>query len=359
MRYDIDPELGRDLAMYRPVNASSVRGTTRACGAEKALDGRPETYWAIGEGTPTATFEVDTEGPMDITAVEISEASGFEGRVREYKVEGQVDSDWKLLSQGTTIGARKIDRFPKVTVWKVRLTVQRMNDYLAIKKFGLYLSPSAFHGAADHPSSSVVWNLDNLSSIGGYQLTVAGSPTLREFDFGKAIEYDGIDDGLIVQGCPIDTSAAFTVELCFKPSAAYPQNVEQRFLHIQQPQRDRRRVMVELRLIKNNEWFIDTHIRADSSFLTCLAEKFPHPVEQWYHVAFVCDNGVAKHYVNGIEEMGGAVPYIPVNDAHVALGMRMNRKWFFKGAIRSVAMTRRPMNPAEFILLSQVSSHSY
>jgi alpha-L-fucosidase len=88
----------------------------------------------------TATFEVDTEGPMDITAVEISEASGFEGRVREYKVEGQVDSDWKLLSQGTTIGARKIDRFPKVTVWKVRLTVQRMDDYLAIKKFGLYLS---------------------------------------------------------------------------------------------------------------------------------------------------------------------------------------------------------------------------
>ena len=67
------------------------------------------------------------------------EAADLGQRVQEYKVEGQVDSDWKLLSQGTTIGDRKLDRFPPVTVWKVRLTILKASASPAIRKFGLYL----------------------------------------------------------------------------------------------------------------------------------------------------------------------------------------------------------------------------
>jgi hypothetical protein len=139
LKYDEDPELGKDIAMYRPVNASGNRGTTQAFGAEKALDGNPNTYWATDDSMTRATFEVDMEGPVVVDAAEICEAAGFEGRVLQYKIEGQIDSDWKLLSQGTTVGKRKLDRFPKETLWKVRLTVTKMKDYLAISKFGLYM----------------------------------------------------------------------------------------------------------------------------------------------------------------------------------------------------------------------------
>jgi hypothetical protein len=138
LKYAEDPELGRDVAMYRPVNASSVRGGTRKFGAEKALDGNPTTYWATDDSASQPTFEVDMEGPVEISAAEICEANGFEGRILTYKVEGQIDSDWKLLSHGTTVGKRKLDRFPKETVWKVRLTITKRNGYATIKKFGLY-----------------------------------------------------------------------------------------------------------------------------------------------------------------------------------------------------------------------------
>jgi hypothetical protein len=139
LKYDEDPELGKDVAMYRPVNASGNRGTTQAFGAEKALDGNPNTYWATDDSITRATFEVDMEGPVVVDAAEICEAAGFEGHVLEYKIEGQIDSDWKLLSQGTTVGKRKLDRFPKETVWKVRLTIIKATVYPAIKKFGLYM----------------------------------------------------------------------------------------------------------------------------------------------------------------------------------------------------------------------------
>jgi len=222
---------------------------------------------------------------------------------------------------------------------------------------GVFIAILALHhpvmGRMADTTSSVVWHLDNLFSIGGHPVTVAGDPVVREFDTGKAMEFDGVDDGVIVHGCPLDTSPSFTIEILFKPYTSFPNNAEQRFLHIQHQNRESRRVLVELRLTGNNEWFVDTHIRADSSFLTCLAENFPHPVGRWYHVAFVYEKGEGRHFVNGVEEMRGEVPYVPVEEADVSLGMRMNRKWFFKGAIQSVCMTRRALTPDEFVLSSQ------
>ena len=87
-----------------------------------------------------ATLEIDTEGAIDVNTMELCEARGYENRITGYKVEGFVESDWKLLAEGTKVGGRKIDRFPKVTVWKVRLTVLADSEHPAISKFGLYLS---------------------------------------------------------------------------------------------------------------------------------------------------------------------------------------------------------------------------
>ena len=137
---DIDKELGIDLAIHRPVNTNNVRSNSREFGGEKAIDGNDKTYWATNDNVKKATLEIDTEGPLDINSLKIEEATELGKRVQEYKVEGQVNSDWKLLSQGTTIGERKVDRFPKVTVWKVRLTILKADGFPAIRKFSFYLN---------------------------------------------------------------------------------------------------------------------------------------------------------------------------------------------------------------------------
>jgi hypothetical protein len=93
-------EDARDLALNRPVSASDVRNDDRRFAGWNALDGNDATYWATDDGVKNATLELDTEGAVEVNAVELGEALGFENRVREYKVEGMVDSDWKLLSRG-------------------------------------------------------------------------------------------------------------------------------------------------------------------------------------------------------------------------------------------------------------------
>jgi len=139
---DFDKVLGKDEAYHRPVNTSSNSGNTVAFGGEKALDGNDKTYWSPNDGTTPSYIEVDMEGPVDINALQISEAMNM-AHVQEYKVEGQVDSDWKLLAQGTTIGQHKVAKFPRVTVWKVRLTILKANAVPAISQFGLYLEKAA------------------------------------------------------------------------------------------------------------------------------------------------------------------------------------------------------------------------
>jgi len=127
-----------DLALHRPINCSNVRNNSRQFAGEKAVDGDDKTYWATNDGGGRMTIEVDTEGPLDINTIAVEEADEFAGRVKEYKVEGQVASDWKILAQGTTIGSRKVDRFDKVNVWKVRLTIVKADSYPAIRKFAMY-----------------------------------------------------------------------------------------------------------------------------------------------------------------------------------------------------------------------------
>jgi len=46
-----------------------------------------------------------------------------------------------LLSQGTSIGNRRVDRFPAARVWKLRLTILESKGYPTIRKFAAYRLP--------------------------------------------------------------------------------------------------------------------------------------------------------------------------------------------------------------------------
>lgn len=133
----VDEEFGLDLAAHMYANPSNVKSGGKF-GGEKALDNDPDTYWTTNDNVTSATLEVDIETPGNVGIIEIHEAKGFENRIQEYKVEGMVDSDWKLLSLGTTIGAKKVDITAPAKVWKVRLVVLKATAPPAISRFSLY-----------------------------------------------------------------------------------------------------------------------------------------------------------------------------------------------------------------------------
>lgn len=196
----------------------------------------------------------------------------------------------------------------------------------------------------------ITWLIDNLEKIGGNAITVFGNPEIIIVGKSTVIRFDGIDDGITVHTNPLDSTTEFTIEVIFRPdSSSNPINKEQRFIHIQNPQVDSRRLLIELRLADEKNWFLDTYIKSDNSNLTLYAEKFLHPLNEWHHAALVYRNETMIHYINGIEEMRGNVKYLPISGGNVSIGMRMNKRSYFKGEIKLIRITNSALTPNQFV----------
>jgi len=201
------------------------------------------------------------------------------------------------------------------------------------------------HAQQKKTAKSSTWNVDSLTKIGDRQVTVIGGPQIIDTPSGKAIMFDGVDDGLVVNTNPVAGANAFTVEAIFRPDLNGSK--EQRWLHIQQEQTDNR-VLLETRL-DGDQWFLDTFIKSGENSRALLAEQFKHPLGVWYHVALVYDGSEMRHYVDGAKELSGPLTISPLGQGQTSLGVRMNRVYWFKGAVRKARFTPRALNPNEFM----------
>lgn len=192
----------------------------------------------------------------------------------------------------------------------------------------------------------VVWNFDNLKEIDGHKVVVEGNPKVLNTPQGKAIEFDGVDDGIFLDVNPLAGMTAFTVEVIFKPYADGPP--EQRFFHMQVGDTEER-VMFETRLVENNLWFMDAFMQTGDQNNTMFAVGDTHQIGPWYHAAIVMDGKTFKNYVNGRMELGKEVAFTPQKPGRTSVGVRINKVFWFKGAIRKARFTPRALTPDKFL----------
>ncbi len=194
----------------------------------------------------------------------------------------------------------------------------------------------------------IVWKFDRLDRIGGHETTVVGAPQLLEIDHAKAIVFDGKRDGLFFEVHPLAGAKQFTVELIFRPDE--DGRPEQRFFHMQENESDDR-VMFETRLVGNNgnkKWFLDTFIKSGEQESTLYAETHHHTIGPWYHAALVVDDRQMRHYVSGKLELTADLDYQPQQPGRTSVGVRLNKVYWYHGAIREARFTRRALLPKEF-----------
>jgi alpha-L-fucosidase len=77
-------------------------------------------------------------GPARFDVVDLREAIEHGQRVAGYRVEAWSDGRWTAISQGTTIGHRKLDRVALTTAEKVRLVITDAVRAPIVAKVGLY-----------------------------------------------------------------------------------------------------------------------------------------------------------------------------------------------------------------------------
>lgn len=183
----------------------------------------------------------------------------------------------------------------------------------------------------------VTWQLDSVNQIAGNPVLKTGSPEVINSRLGKAVEFNGKDEGLLIEHNPISGWENFTIEVDLKPYSGYPENIEQRFLHLQDPNNENRRILIELRLNEKEEWYGDWFIKAENESLTLIDSTLTFPVNEWATISLSYENGKVRGYINGEQQVEGEIQYLPVgSNGNVSIGSRMDHRSWFKGAIKEV-----------------------
>jgi alpha-L-fucosidase len=125
-----------DLAAEARASASAADGRARR--ADRVVDGDPDTFWSPPEGTTTGWLELDLRRPTEFDVVCLQEAIAHGQSIERYRVEGWNGREWTVLSRGTTIGHKKLDRTGPVTASRVRLVIESALDTPRISRIALY-----------------------------------------------------------------------------------------------------------------------------------------------------------------------------------------------------------------------------
>jgi hypothetical protein len=218
----------------------------------------------------------------------------------------------------------------------------------------LFLLNSIFFSllSAQTDTSSVTWIFDRVDTIGGYPVTPwTTSPTIIETSQGKAAFFNGINNGMLLNCNPIGSATEFTLEVVFKPDSNTVPNNQPRFLHIRRLADNNRRITMETRILPDQSWVLDTYIRSEISQYTQLDSSQTHTSGIWHHAAIVYGAHSMKQYVDGVLQLSDTVTYLPIDTGPtIYIGVRQDKFYYFKGAIRLIKASKRVLAPEEFTL---------
>jgi len=198
-----------------------------------------------------------------------------------------------------------------------------------------------------------VWVFDRVDRINNHPTTVLGHPRVIDTPLGKAVEFNGVDDGLLIDLHPLAGAEAFTWEAIFRPDGG---NAEQRWFHLEENPATgadtNNRMLFEIRVI-DGRWCLDAFNRSGSRQKALLNRRNLHALGRWYHVAAVYDGHEFRSYIDGVQDGAAEIQLAPQGAGRTSVGVQINKVFYFKGAVRMARFTRRPLTPAEFLKLAE------
>ncbi|HLR32461.1 MAG TPA: discoidin domain-containing protein, partial [Fodinibius sp.] len=130
-----------NLAMGKPVEASDIRNNDDRYEPGHVTDGNPETYWATDDGVLQPSLTIDLENPRVINRFLVQEYIQLGQRVKAFTVEALTEQGWKQVADETTIGYKRILRFPDIKASQVRFSVTDAKASPVISNIELYRAP--------------------------------------------------------------------------------------------------------------------------------------------------------------------------------------------------------------------------
>jgi alpha-L-fucosidase len=123
------------------IAASNVRGRDAGYGGDKALDGNPSTYWATDDGVASASLVFDFGREIAFNRFLAQENIALGQRVKRFSLQTWENGAWRTIASQSTIGAKRILRFERVTTAKLKFVIDEARACPTITNLEIYDSP--------------------------------------------------------------------------------------------------------------------------------------------------------------------------------------------------------------------------
>ena len=142
LKAQIDKDFALELAKGQRISASDVRGNSTEYAAENIIDGDASTYWAGSDGQNTSSFTLTFKNPTSVNRIVLQEYIPLGQRVQRFSVEAEVDENWELIDEQTTIGNKRILRFDTVKAKRIRINILEAKGPPLLCNMELYWAPN-------------------------------------------------------------------------------------------------------------------------------------------------------------------------------------------------------------------------
>jgi alpha-L-fucosidase len=124
-------------SIYAPEKNLAARATNSSAFRE-AVDSDPDTMWSAPQGSHAAMIDLVFAQPIRFDRALTMEWLVDGQNVQKYAIQIREGANWKTIYSGTTIGHKKIDRFPRVRTQQVRLKILSASATPRIREFQLF-----------------------------------------------------------------------------------------------------------------------------------------------------------------------------------------------------------------------------
>jgi len=137
----IKSDFAVNLVEGKKVTSTNTRGNSKKYQAENVADNIPDNYWATDDSVIVSSITVDFGEPTEFNRFLVQEDIRLGQRVKEFTLEALVENEWKQIAAQTTIGRKRILRFPNVIASQIRLNIIDSKASPVISNIGVYKAP--------------------------------------------------------------------------------------------------------------------------------------------------------------------------------------------------------------------------
>lgn len=119
----LDSAFSKDLASTAKVSTDVTRGDSPDYSATRLTDANTSSYWATDDGVTKADIELRWESEQVLQYIMMQEYIALGQRVKHFQVTALINDEWELVTEGTTIGYKRILRLDSVRTKGIRISI--------------------------------------------------------------------------------------------------------------------------------------------------------------------------------------------------------------------------------------------